>query len=80
MKRLKGHGHGARVRIFLCIRIINLDRNGVIFKPRTINVHILVTMPTELMDSRKYSVCGDMVTVALCVLRKASLLSAHTIN
>ncbi len=61
-QKLKGHGHGVRVWIFLRICIINLDRDGRCgIQGKSCCVHILLTKSTDSCTQ----VCGNIVTAAL---------------
>ncbi len=60
---LKGHGHDVRVWIFLRICIINLDHDGVVFKPR--RVQCTHTFDHAYQIYGLTSVCGNIVTMAL---------------
>ncbi len=50
---VKGYGHDVRVRIFLRIRTINLDCDGVVFKLRRVQCACTCGHATKFTDSRK---------------------------
>ncbi len=62
-KGLKGHSHDVRVRIFLCTRIINLDHDGVVFKPRRVQCTRSFDHAYQIYGLTQ--VCGNIMTVVL---------------